>query len=216
MRAVGWVLALVLCAGGCYLPSQKYPEPGEIQSVRAAVVEIEGTYIVRDPIMQLFDGDGPDFQATGSFILPGRVLTAGHVCDDDNVSYEATDANGKRFKLTKWKSHFELGTNDVCVLNAVDYTSAVYLPLANSDPELGDFAWYVGFPNGMLYESEGRIGGLTDGALVTSVPGYPGASGSALLNDRGEVIGVFSAYHVDFSSMTFFTPVSKVWALLNA
>lgn len=93
--------------------------------------------------------------------------------------------------------------------------------LASADPVRGDAVTVVGYPQGgLLTVTQGQvIGATTDPlnenlgeVLVTDAPVEPGSSGSAVLNEAGEVVGV--VYAKSAAGQSFIVPVSTLVELL--
>ncbi|WP_029252669.1 S1 family peptidase [Paraoerskovia marina] len=97
-----------------------------------------------------------------------------------------------------------------------------YPKLALSDPAPGDTVTVVGYPEGgRLTITQGEVVGTTKDplnstlgeVLVTDAEVEPGSSGSAALDDDGNVIGV--VYAKTASDQSLLVPVSTVQALLE-
>lgn len=94
-------------------------------------------------------------------------------------------------------------------------------PIAEKDPKIGAEITIAGYPNGgALRISEGEILSVEDDPLgvnlgdvyYTSAQVEPGSSGSAALNDDGEIIGVIYAKS---GSGSLFVPVSTLHEMLD-
>jgi serine protease Do len=129
----------------------------------------------------------------------GYVLTNHHVVDGaEEITVELTD--GRSFKADV------VGTDapsDLAVLK-IDGRNFPALPLGNSDQvRVGDVVLAVGNPMGVgqtvtigIISAKGRATGLGDGSfedfLQTDAPINHGNSGGALVNTRGELVGINS------------------------
>ncbi len=88
---------------------------------------------------------------------------------------------------------------DVAILTINRPSSRRQLRITETQPAVGSKVFTVGNPLGFLTNtlSEGIIGGLRNsegcGLLQISAPISPGSSGSPVLNERGDVIGVVSS-----------------------
>jgi serine protease Do len=129
----------------------------------------------------------------------GYILTNHHVVDEaDRVSVELKDRRTFDAKV--------VGTDqasDLAVLK-IAATSLPVLPLGNSEAvNVGDVVLALGNPLGVgqtvtmgIISAKGRATGLGDGSfedfLQTDAPINSGNSGGALVNTRGELIGINS------------------------
>jgi hypothetical protein len=88
-------------------------------------------------------------------------------------------------------------------------------------PEIGTKVFAIGNPSGLTNTlSEGLISGFRDDslsvpALQTTAPISPGSSGGPLLNSRGEVVGVTTAFLKGGQGLNFAIPAREVTDLLK-
>ena len=163
-----------------------------------------------DPILRDFFGlfrgtqpRGPQVQAalgSGVIVQPdGTILTNHHVIDGaQQIKVELSNHRVFDAKV--------LGSDppsDLAVLK-IDAKDLAALSLADSDRvRVGDIALAVGNPLGIgqtvtagIISAKGRSTGLSDGSfedfLQTDAPINQGNSGGALINTRGELIGINS------------------------
>ena len=165
-----------------------------------------------DPLFREFFGDrfprgeeGPQErrqQGLGSGVIvrpDGYILTNHHVIDGaDRITVELTDR--RTFTATVVGSD---AASDLAVLK-VDAGALPVVPLADSDAiEVGDVVLAVGNPMGVgqtvtmgIVSAKGRATGLGDGSfedfLQTDAPINRGNSGGALVNTKGELVGINS------------------------
>ncbi len=144
----------------------------------------------------------PHERALGSGVIvdtSGYVLTNNHVVEDaDVITVELTDRRQYRAKV--------IGTDkasDLAVLK-VDASSLPTLALGDSDSmRVGDLVLAIGNPLGVgqtvtmgIVSGKGRSTDVGDGSfedfLQTDAPINQGNSGGALINTRGELIGINS------------------------
>jgi serine protease Do len=173
-------------------------------------VHMTSSQLPDDPLFRQFFGDR--FQmpqprdrregglGSGVIVRPdGYILTNNHVVDHaDTVKVEFTD--GRTFDAKV------VGTDapsDLAVLK-IDATNLHTLPLGDSDQvRVGDVALAVGNPLGVgqtvtmgIISAKGRATGAGNGSyedfLQTDAPINQGNSGGALVNTRGELIGINS------------------------
>ncbi|CAM3673482.1 DegQ family serine endoprotease [Rheinheimera salexigens] len=177
-------------------------------------ISVEGSREVQQRIPEafryFFGQRGPNeqrqerpFKGLGSGVIidadKGYIVTNNHVIEDaDNIQIRLKD--GRTFKAKK------LGTDaqsDIALLQ-IEAQKLAQVPLANSDKlRVGDFAIAVGNPFGLeqtvtsgIISALGRGGlgieGLED-FIQTDAAINSGNSGGALLNLRGELIGINTA-----------------------
>jgi Do/DeqQ family serine protease len=190
-----------------------------VAEVAPAVVTIRADRQVRvaqqfpfadDPFFRQFFGDrfrnAPqqpmEQNALGSGVIvrqDGYILTNYHVVDGaDQIKVELTDRRTFDAKLVGSDSPSDLA------LLKVDATGLHALPLGDSDRlRVGDIVLAVGNPLGVgqtvtlgIVSAKGRATGLTDGSfedfIQTDAPINQGNSGGALVNTRGELVGINS------------------------
>jgi Do/DeqQ family serine protease len=129
----------------------------------------------------------------------GYILTNNHVIDSaEEIRVEFTDGRGFDAKLVGADK-----PSDLAVLK-VEATGLPTLPLGNSDAvRVGDVVLAVGNPLGVgqtvtmgIISAKGRSTGVGDGSyedfLQTDAPINHGNSGGALVNTRGELVGINS------------------------
>ncbi|MTG90958.1 trypsin-like serine protease [Cellulosimicrobium sp. BIT-GX5] len=160
-----------------------------------------------------------DGLSTGSgFAVDSRTLiTNKHVVDSSRslqlLTYDGRDIAAQTASVA--------GLADLAIVRtAEDLPSAP--TLAAADPAPGDAVTVVGYPEGgRLTVTQGAVIGTTTDplnenlgeVLVTDAPVEPGSSGSAALNDAGEVIGV--VYAKTSTDKSLLVPVSTLQTLLG-
>ena len=143
-------------------------------------------------------------QSVGSGVIVdaqrGYVLTANHVVEQVST-VQVTTKDGRSFIANRMGR--DAGT-DLAVLRLQSPQSLKAIPLGDSDSlEVGDFVIAVGNPFGLgqtvtsgLVSALGRTGlgkqGYED-FIQTDAPINPGNSGGALVNMRGELVGINTA-----------------------
>ena len=143
-------------------------------------------------------GSSPKFSGTGFFITDdGYLISNYHVVEDANQVRVATSTGIISAKVVQVDA-----ANDLALLKAVG--KFIPLPLATSrGVKLGGMVATVGFPNIGLQGfapklAKGEIASLSGAGddaryFQISVPVQPGNSGGALVDERGNVVGVVSA-----------------------
>lgn len=175
-----------------------------------SVVHVKNTSYktVKDPFQQFYYGQGNSGGkqysqvGTGSGVIissDGYIITNNHVIKGAS-EIEVTFDNKKNFKAEL------IGTdpiNDVALLK-VDAKDLPYIPFGNSDNvKVGEWVLAVGNPYNLtstvtagIVSAKGRdLGGNkgVDSFIQTDAAVNPGNSGGALVNTRGELIGINTA-----------------------
>lgn len=182
------LVALIAALAGCRPPPPAVPG-WDLMHQGTVTIELDG-----------------DFHGTGWYAAraPGDtsfVVTAGHVCDDGLIT-----AGGK-IAIPVVDLDSEGPEEDVCVLWVLGTPPAV-LPLGE-DPSPGDVVWYHGYPAGRPSTYTGVVESADPGGVAVSMPGFFGASGSAVLS-RGRVVGILVQGNMRFTNQVYLTPVSAV------
>ena len=90
--------------------------------------------------------------------------------------------------------------SDLAILsvpNLSDWNPTSYV-LSGKRPDIGEECYYSGYPNDKtMMTLAGKVAGYTEsGDLILDSYAWNGASGSAVFNKRGKIIGVVSAIDV--------------------
>lgn len=110
---------------------------------------------------------------------------------------------------------------DLALVRTVEALPAAVL-VAASDPEVGDPISVVGYPSGgplttsfgtVLDYTDDPLGANVERVFVTDAPVEPGSSGSAVVNEDGNVVGV--VYARSDEGQSFAVPVSMLHELLD-
>jgi len=146
------------------------------------------------------------WSGSGVVISPdGYILTCDHVAGDPDITSMAVTLYGS--EQTYYASLVATDTKNDVALIRIEMTGLAYMKIGNSDMvKAGDRVIGMGNPLGTLPDSvaEGIVSHPSRDALVdgregkqllfqTSVPISPGSSGGALINSRGELIGLNNA-----------------------
>ena len=145
-----------------------------------------------------------EFQAAGSGVIVdaqhGYILTANHVVAQV-ASAQVTTKDGRRF-VAKLVGR-DPGT-DVAVLRMSEAAGLRAIPMGDSDAlQVGDFVLAIGNPFGLgqtvtsgIVSALGRTGLAKQGYedfIQTDAPINPGNSGGALVDLRGQLVGINTA-----------------------
>ena len=208
-----------------------------VKRVAPAVVNISSTKVIKtseqspemDPFFRQFFGLGTprtmprsqreEGQGSGVIVSAnGYILTNNHVVDGAN-DVRVTLADKREFKARV------VGTDpktDIAVLK-IDADNLPTIVIGNSkDLQVGDYVLAIGNPFGLggtvtmgIVSAKGRSGlGIEayEDFIQTDAPINPGNSGGALVNDRGELVGINTAILANGSAgnegIGFAVPVS--------
>lgn len=204
------------------------------EKVLPSVVGITVTY----QISSLFGGSSTG-EATGSGIIiseDGYIVTNNHVISSESTSsfYAISEAKGIKVNLYNDAESYEatvVGTDaytDLAVLK-IEKTGLTAAVIGNSDTaKVGEFVMAVGNPLGMDYSvTSGIISALNreitadDGTVYTAIQTdaaiNSGNSGGALVNAKGELIGINTMKFLGngIEGIGFAIPVSSATEIIN-
>lgn len=217
-------LALVLVTGCGALP----PEPPEVPDTYVPnmtfIPESEGgitTYgfseAQRMTVRVRNVGCSAVTRGTGFAIDQQTLVTNKHVVEGTN-ELQLSTSDGRDIEVTGAQS---ANLADLAIVRTTQQLDASPV-LASADPQIGDVVSIIGYPNGgQLTLTSGTVLDYTDDPLnenlgqvaVADAEVEPGSSGSAVLNESGQVVGV--VYAKSSSGKTFFIPVSTLTTLLD-
>ncbi len=166
--------------------------------------------------------------SASSFLINNKgkksyLLTAAHVCYTDygslrllpnfQVREEFYGLNHlmKKFNYRVYKVNIK---DDLCLVVADRIGSKPY-KIALRSPSLGEQVYNIAAPVG-IYEMgvvplfKGIYSGKSYGKAVFSLPAAGGSSGSPILNNRGEVVGVVSAVTRGFNQIVISPTLEQV------
>jgi hypothetical protein len=137
-------------------------------------------------------------------------VTAAHVCEVDipptkppiqhHSSYVITTLDGEKYKAMVLASDIK---NDICLFFVKDLIDTSIIPLARKAPQPGDRVYTIGAPRGifspgMVPMFDGIYNGNIGDISFYSLPANPGSSGSMILNEKGELVGVLHSVYTKF------------------
>ena len=186
------------------VPQGNLTEYGFTQAQRIAVRvrNISCTDVIR----------GTGFAIDSRTLIPIKHVVAG------NNQLQLSTYDGRDVEVT---SSATAAIADLAIVRSTEDLVA-YPTIAEEDPKVGDLISVVGFPNGgELTVSQGMILQFTSDPLnenlgeviLTDATVEPGSSGSAALNEQGQVIGV--VYAKSNTGYTYIIPVSMLRTLLD-
>jgi hypothetical protein len=155
------------------------------------------------------------------------VTTAAHFCENripprENLkletAFQASTVNGKQGGAVLL--HYERDI-DVCLLFVKGMTEDVTaLTIAEKGPQPGDKVYNVSAPAsifvpGMVPILEGRYNGEMNGSACYTLPAAPGSSGSMIVNENGELVGMVHSVYMNFHVITLSTNYEKLTEFIN-
>ncbi|MDL1881247.1 trypsin-like serine protease, partial [Gammaproteobacteria bacterium PRO2] len=192
-------------------PLVKQVSPAVVSIATRGTVNAPANPLMDDPLFRRFFGVPPQQQerkrevrSAGSGVIVdarnGYVLTNHHVIENAS-EIEVVLEDNRSLKATVVGS--DDGT-DIAVLKLTEPGQITQIPLGNSEQvQVGDFVVAIGNPFGLqhtvtsgIVSALGRSGISPDGYedfIQTDASINPGNSGGALINLRGELIGINSA-----------------------
>ena len=164
--------------------------------------------------------DGTISQGSGFFIRPSYIVTNHHVIEGATKAYVKLVGKQITYRVESIAATDEY--YDLAVLKLSGITAPT-LSLANSDTvQIGETVYVAGNPKGLEGTfssgiiSAVRAGG-NDKLIQIDASISPGSSGGAVLNNKGEVVGVVTWSHRDpnAQNLNFVVPSNYVKALLR-
>ncbi len=233
-RLIALAAGLTLALGGCAsipedpdpLPSDWIPSPTASPAAESLALSKYGfdaaqrmTVRVRSITCGTGVTTGSGFAIDGStFVTNRHVITNAETVEIstyDGITVTATAASSTQFA-------------DIAIVTTAEPFGDTYASLATDDPVEGDLVTVVGYPQGgKLSTSAGVVLGrvadpladpntaAVDTVLAISAVVEPGSSGSAVVNESGEVVGVVYAKATDGSDQTYMVPVSTLTTLID-
>jgi len=162
---------------------------------------------------------GCDSLKTGTgFAYDAHTLITNRHVVEDTSELQVTTYDGHTITVT---AASVAGVADLAIITTEESIGAGAV-LAQEDPVEGDAITVVGYPNGgqlttvsgvVLGATGDPLGAALGTVLATTAPVEPGSSGSPVLNERGEVVGVI--YAKNEAEQSFMVPVSLLRTLLD-
>jgi len=162
---------------------------------------------------------GCDSLKTGTgFAYDAHTLITNRHVVEDTSELQVTTYDGRTIAVT---AASVAAVADLAIITTEESIGAGAV-LAQEDPIEGDAITVVGYPNGgqlttvsgvVLGATGDPLGAALGTVLATTAPVEPGSSGSPVLNERGEVVGVI--YAKNEAEQSFMVPVSLLRTLLD-
>jgi hypothetical protein len=139
------------------------------------------------------------------------VMTAGHICTPvskkPNLKIQVVDKYGIVYESTIYKTKHTVKT-DLCILKTKKRMPYLPVKIANRAPSWGDKVWNLNAGTsffipankkgpGMIQIHEGYFSGynpVMNSYVFTGISVWGGASGSMILNHRGQLVSIMVAY----------------------
>lgn len=131
---------------------------------------------------------------SGFIVDNGKIVTNLHVIEGSKNGYAIVNGTDTKHKI---EGYFDYDSKTDLTVLSIPTLKGKPLTLANEQPKIGDKVF--AFENPIIYSEtmlEGKIiytsNSTTNGIIKTSIPFTYGNSGGALINLKGQVIGVVS------------------------
>lgn len=226
LRVLPPLCALALLAGCGVLPAMPEPLPDSVVPTIAQPIDPEGAENLSpdgvDAVQRMavrIRNIGCTALSTGSgFAVDATTLITNRHVVEGSESLQLLTYDGRDIRADTAST---ASLADLAVVRTVDELPSS-ARLADDDPRTGDAVTVVGYPEGgQLTVTQGVvIGSTTDPlhenlgeVLVTDAPVEPGSSGSAALDENGDVIGV--VYAKTSSGGSLLVPVSTLRSIID-
>lgn len=154
-------------------------------------------------VFMVFTSDGVNgYQGSGFFINDkGLAVSNYHVFQGTTIGQEQIKLATDNEHAYKVKNVIARSQEPDFILFEVDCPTNKYIPMAASKPDVGDRVYAIGSPRGLENTfSSGEVSQWRgDNLMQISALIDHGSSGGALLNERGEVVGITSGSFADGS-----------------
>ncbi len=161
---------------------------------------------------------GCDALRTGTgFAVDAHTLVTNRHVIQDTKELQVTTYDGRTIDVTAASA---TAVADLAIVTT-EQSIGGFSALAQEDPVEGDAITVIGYPHGgklttvsgvVLGSVADPLGAALGTVMVTTAPVEPGSSGSPVLNEKGEVVGVI--YAKNESEQSFMVPVSLLRALI--
>ena len=217
--------AAVLVAGCSALPARPEPVPTDwVPEVSATPVaqnvglSPDGfTAAQRMTVRVRTVGCGFIKTGTGFALDAFTLVTNRHVIDNSS-DIQVSTHDGRVVEATAARS---TTVADIAIITTTESLGGAFASVAQEDPVEGDIITVVGYPNGgklttvsgvVLGPTKDPLGSAVDTVLATTAVVENGSSGSPVLDEDGQVVGV--VYAKNDVGQSFIVPVSMLRTLL--
>ncbi len=206
------------------MPSDWVPEPSAAPELNNVALSPDGFSAAQRMTLRVRN-IGCGFISTGSgFALDAYTLVTNRHVIDNTQRIELSTHDGRTVEV---ETASVTTVADIAIVTTATSMGGAFAVRADEDPLEGDAVTAVGYPKGgRLTTTTGVVlgpvqdplaedgaGGAVDKVLATTVPVEVGSSGSPVLNEAGEVVGV--VYAKNDNNQSFIVPVSTLNSLLT-
>ena len=222
---VALAAASALLAGCSYLPASPSPLPEDyVPSVSSEVVLEQGNlspdgFSAAQRMTVRVRNVGCNYLKTGTgFAVDAHTLVTNRHVIEDTAELQVTTYDGRTIDVTAASA---TTVADLAIITT-DQSMRAFAELAQEDPAEGDAITVTGYPNGgklttvsgvVLGATPDPLGAAMGEVLATTAEVEPGSSGSPVLNEDGEIVGVI--YAKNESEQSFMVAVSVLRTLLD-
>lgn len=225
-RALALTLGMLLTVTGCAtlpehpeaMPSDWVPPPSPTPLANRVGLSPDGFNAAQRMTLRVRNiGCGFVRTGTGFAVDAFTLVTNRHVIDDSST-IEVSTHDGR---IIDSRATSTTTIADIAIITTEQSMGGAFAVRANEDPQEGDVITVVGYPQGgrlttvsgvVLGPTRDPIGAAVGTILATTANVEPGSSGSPVLNENGQLVGV--VYAKNDANQSFIVPVSTLNTLL--
>jgi len=215
-----------------------------ITSVAAGCTNLQNSQSCSSDIQEALIEMGPrSMGSSGSGIVVAHrnnrtyILTANHVCTENSPAIAYVNVLGSIVQVTLTRTEALTSVdingvtreaqrdlsdpdNDVCIIST-EGTWGPAVPVAAEQPPIGSVVYNIAAPRGIFDIGMVPIfmgmysGPMSDGNEIYTIPARPGSSGSAVLNEAGQIVGVLHSVMVNFPHISAAASASDARNIIN-
>jgi len=220
--ALGAITALVTACGVMpaepgVLPTDYVPVVPSYSDAPQGNLSTDGFSVAQQMTVRVRNVGCDSLQTGTGFAVDSHTLVTNRHVIEDTKELQVTTYDGSTIEVTAASVTTVADLAIITTEQSID----VFASLAQQDPIEGDAITVIGYPNGgqlttvsgvVLGTSPDPLGAALGTVMVTTAPVEPGSSGSPVLNEDGEVVGVI--YAKDEAEQSFMVPVSLLRTLM--
>ena len=175
----------------------------------------------------------PEATASGVVISQSQshvfILTANHFCIDSPPEADMSLVGERKIKVfigdTERESQvlYEDEENDLCLLGSVKLEKENFktVKFAKRMPKIGEKVYNFSAPNGIGSPNtrlmfDGYFAGCEQELCMYTIPATFGSSGSAVYNEKGELISILVAAAIEFENVSMGPDIQKISTLIKS